>query len=183
MSKKGKTGLEWLLRESEAPAVGATPAPEAAPAPGSVPASASASAAAAVSEPISVDPSPEQPRSKPRSRTDKRAHLRAKVAPFEVRYRKGSEQVVAQGRDLSVGGAFIETTRFLPIGDVFQAQAVFADGRRLAIIAEVIWGTNGDTEKQLPAGLGVKFLDVDDKDVPYLKDLVAAASPSPPVTG
>lgn len=171
MAKKGKTGLEWLLRESDAPAASSPPAPEAPSAPARTVAPAPVPAA---------EPAREPTRSK--TKTDKRAHPRAKVAPFEVRYRKGSEQVVARGLNLSVSGAFVETTRFLPIGDVFQAQAVFADGRRLAIIAEVIWGTNGDPEKQTPPGLGVKFLDVDDKDVPYLKDLVAASGPSEPAT-
>ena len=169
MAKKGKTGLEWLLRESEAkePTSASTPA-------SSAPASAPPSTPDTL-HPSSPSSSPRPP-SSPRPKSDKRAHPRATVAPFEVRYRKGSEQVVARGLNLSISGAFVETTRFLPVGDVFQAQAVFADGRRLAIIAEVIWGTNGDDEKKTPAGLGVKFLDVDDKDLPYLKDLVAAAS-------
>lgn len=170
MSKKGKTGLEWLLRESEAKAAESRAEQE----------TAKKSRAAALEDPVysgaKFMEAPAAPVEKPaKSKKEKRTHPRVKV-PFEVRYRKGSEQVVAQGIDLSIGGAFFETTRFLPIGDVFQAQAVFPDGRRLAIIAEVIWGTNGDEEKKQPPGLGVKFLDVDDKDLPYLKDLIAAAA-------
>lgn len=179
MSKKGKTGLEWLLRESEAKAAASRAEQE----------TAKKSRAAALEDPgysgakvteapaaPKVTEAPAAPVERPaKSKKEKRTHPRVKV-PFEVRYRKGSEQVVAKGINLSIGGAFFETTRFLPIGEVFQAQAVFPEGRRLAIIAEVIWGTNGDEEKKQPPGLGVKFLDVDDKDLPYLKDLIAAAT-------
>lgn len=104
-----------------------------------------------------------------------RAHPRAEVR-FEVRFRKGSDGLVAAGRNLSMGGFFVETTRLLPEGEVFQAQLVFPAraGRKLSVIAEVMWGTTGEPEdlERLPPGMGCKFLDVDDKDAPFIQEVV-----------
>lgn len=104
-----------------------------------------------------------------------RAHPRVNVA-FDVRYRKGAEQVIAKGRNVSVGGFFVETAKLLPEGEVFQAQLVFEGPRKVSVIAEAMWGSGGDPEnpERFPSGMGCKFLDVDDKDVPFLQGLVDA---------
>ena len=43
------------------------------------------------------------------------------------------------------------------------------------MIAEVIWLSAGDAENptRYPPGMGLKFLDVDDKDLPFLDGLLA----------
>src|SRR5437870_3222469 len=106
-SRKGSTGLEWLLREADTPA----------------PAADEAQKTEASSEPWKVqEPAKREPGLK---NADKRAHRRATV-PCEVRYKKGSEQISGRCHSLSLGGFFVETTKFLPDGEVFQAQIVFS---------------------------------------------------------
>ena len=192
-SKKGSTGLEWLLREADKPA--AEPARERRapqPDPG-VPVPPSEEKP----EPWQVQPVTEIRAPAPavldtppkgsatvapstKSGRDNRVHPRAPVA-CEVRYKKGGEQIVAKGRNVSMGGFFVETTKYLPTGDVFQAQIVFPDetggAKRLAVIAEVIWATAGDPGDlaKFPPGMGAKFLDVDDTDKPFLKSKIDAA--------
>lgn len=105
-----------------------------------------------------------------------RAHPRAR-ASFEVRYRKGAEQVVGKGRNVSTGGFFVETAKLLPEGEVFQAQLLFEGPRKMSVIAEAMWISAGDPEnpERFPSGMGCKFLDVDDKDIPFVRGIVDAA--------
>ena len=120
-----------------------------------------------------VPAAPESAASKAR---DLRAQPRA-VLQFEARYKKGSETVLGIGRNVSRAGMFVETKKFLPDADVFQLQLFFAEphNRRLSVIAEVIWASLGDPDDPArhPAGMGLKFLDVDDSDVVFLKSLAA----------
>lgn len=104
-----------------------------------------------------------------------RGHPRAR-ATFEARFKKGSDAIAAAGRNVSMGGFFVETTKMLPDGEVFQAQLVFPD-RKLSVIAEVMWCTLGDAEnlERFPPGMGCKFLDVDDRDVPFLQGVIDAS--------
>jgi hypothetical protein len=198
--RKGATGLEWLLEEAakpepaketappagdDAPAVAgddvAAPEP-AAPAEEPEPWAVIGLAAAIPSSPppdtgpnALVAPIPDSARTLAKSKRDARANPRT-AANYEVRYRKGGEAVVARGRNIGRGGMFFETTRFLPAGDVFQAQLAFPDreNRRMSVIAEVIWASHGDPDdkEKTPPGMGVKFLDIDDRDLPFLAALV-----------
>ena len=124
----------------------------------------------AVEKKIAPEPAPAKAR-------DLRTQPRA-VIVFEARYKKGSEAIVGHGRNVSRAGMFVETKKFLPDGEVFQLQLVFAEpnSRRLSVIAEVIWASLGDPEDlaRHPPGMGLKFLDVDDKDVPFLVSLLPA---------
>lgn len=167
-SRKGKTGLEWLLREADAKPQGAETIPAA---PGSVPAPSAPEPWAKTDAPAPSAAAADMHRKNANRRTSPRVKV-----TFEVRYKKGSEQITATGANVSLGGFFFETKKFLPLGDVFQAQLVFPvhANRRLAVIAEVIHA--GDD------GIGAKFLDVDDKDRPFLAELVASNPPLDPPT-
>lgn len=172
-SRKGSTGLEWLLREADVP----PPSAEESPAPGG---GEPANGEAANGEPWRVtEPAKRDPAVPGLKNANSRAHPRAKVTA-EIRFKKGSEQISGRCVNLSMGGFFVETTKFLPNGEVYQAQIVFpseSGNRRLAVIAEVIWATQGDPAdpQAHPSGMGSKFLDVDDKDRPFLKEQIDKA--------
>ena len=114
--------------------------------------------------------------------TGTRAHPRVLVR-FEVRYKKGAEAVVAFAKNLSLGGFFVATNKFLPLSEIFQVQLVFADhgNRKMSVICEVIWSSAGDPDdlENFPAGMGCKFLDIDDKDLPFLAEVVEGAKDRP----
>lgn len=106
-----------------------------------------------------------------------RAFPRVNV-PFEARFKKGSDAVTASGRNVSIGGFFVETKKLLPEGEVFQAQLFFTQrDRKLSVIAEVMWATMGDPEdtERFPPGMGCKFLDVDERDAPFIQGLIDSA--------
>lgn len=104
-----------------------------------------------------------------------RAYPRAN-AVFETRFKKASEALTGRGRNVSMGGFFVETTKMLPDGEVFQAQLVFPE-RKLSVIAEVMWSTTGDPEnlERFPPGMGCKFLDIDERDAPFLQGVIDAS--------
>ena len=99
-------------------------------------------------------------------------------ASFDVRFKKGSDAATASGRNVSIGGFFVETKKLLPEGEVFQAQLFFPKReRKLSVIAEVMWATAGDLENldRFPPGMGCKFLDVDERDLPFIQGVIDEA--------
>lgn len=106
-----------------------------------------------------------------------RAFPRANV-PFEVRFKKASDSATGNGRNVSIGGFFVETKKLLPEGEVFQAQLFFPKReRKMSVIAEVMWATSGDPEdpERFPPGMGCKFLDVDERDTPFVQGVIDEA--------
>ena len=170
-------GEEIAAREVDEPADDASPA-----AAGDEP-SASFDSSIAAEEPSVPPPSVEDPLGAVTERHKKavssgrstRAHPRAK-AVFDVKYKKANEPVTGKGRNVSLGGFFVETTKQLPEGEVFSAQ-LFFDQRKLSVIAEVMWQTMGDPDDldRFPPGVGCKFLDIDERDVPFLKGVIDAS--------
>ena len=92
--------------------------------------------------------------------------------------KKGSDSATESGRNVSTGGFFVETKKLLPEGEVFQAQLFFTKKeRKLSVIAEVMWVTAGDPENldRFPPGMGCKFLDVDERDAPFIQGVIDEA--------
>jgi uncharacterized protein (TIGR02266 family) len=106
---------------------------------------------------------------------DIRADVRVE-ASFRVRYSTLDQLVVAYGRDLSKGGMYLTTTRFLPINAVLRIQLELPESSRvLSIIARVAYVRSED-ESGKPAGMGVQFLDISNQDVTELARFISAQS-------
>src|SRR5262245_2626745 len=85
-------------------------------------------------------------------------------AAFRVRYRSIDQLVVALTHDLSRGGLFMRTTRFLPVNAIVRVTLDLPDeGGELPLICRVAYvrGEAEATESGKPAGMGVEFLDLD----------------------
>ena len=84
-------------------------------------------------------------------------------AAFRVRYRSVDELVVALTHDLSRGGLFMRTARFLPINAIVRVHLELPDGGgELPVICRVAF-VRADAEAAAmgkPAGMGVEFLDL-----------------------
>lgn len=65
----------------------------------------------------------------------------------------GSNFYGAHGRDISVGGLFIETTTFLPLGSKITVELALR-GARHVLPAEVVWSVE---HEEGHVGLGVQF--------------------------
>lgn len=84
-------------------------------------------------------------------------------AAFRVRYRSIDQLVVALTHDLSRGGLFMRTERFLPINAVVRVHLELPDdGGDVPVICRVAY-VRGEDEAEAsgkPAGMGVEFLDL-----------------------
>ena len=84
-------------------------------------------------------------------------------AGFRVSYRTLDELVVAYTRDLSRGGLFLKTQRFLPINAVILLSLELPEGGgEVPVIARVAYVRDPQTARAQgkTAGMGIQFLDV-----------------------
>lgn len=95
--------------------------------------------------------------------SDSRRNGRIEAA-FRVRYRSVDDLVDALTQDLSRGGTFIRTRRFLPINAVVRVNLELPDGiGDVALVCRVAFvrGEAEAAELEKPAGMGLEFLDLD----------------------
>jgi uncharacterized protein (TIGR02266 family) len=115
---------------------------------------------------------------------DARAEGRVQAA-FRVHYQSIDQLVVALTNDLSRGGLFMCTARFLPINAVVRVHLELPEGGgELAVLCRVAF-VRGEAEAERtgkPAGMGVEFLDFDPARIAELERFVAAHR-SEPATG
>jgi uncharacterized protein (TIGR02266 family) len=103
-------------------------------------------------------------------------------AAFRVRYRSIDELVVALTHDLSRGGLFMRTERFLPINGIVRVHIELPDGGgELPVICRVAF-VRGEAEAAAtgkPAGMGVEFLDLGAERLAQLERFVAERALQP----
>ncbi len=83
----------------------------------------------------------------------------------------------AYSADISAGGLFIKTEKPLPEGSRFNLK-LNVPGRTepIQLMAEVMWSRQADAGKaERPAGMGVKFCEIADKNHRFIKKYVADA--------
>ncbi|GMV44438.1 MAG: hypothetical protein AMXMBFR64_61540 [Myxococcales bacterium] len=77
-------------------------------------------------------------------------------------------------QNISAGGLFIATHAFLPIGDMFVLTFCLPGADTLfCLTCEVRWVRQADMGPGLPAGMGVRFLDVTPQQEALIDDYIA----------
>ena len=108
----------------------------------------------------------------------RRAHRVA--AAFRVRYRTVDELVVALTQDLSRGGLFMRTERFLPVNAIVRVHLDLPDGGgQLPVICRVAFVRSPDeaAAQGKSSGMGVEFLDLGPERLAELERFVAERVP------
>lgn len=100
-----------------------------------------------------------------------RQHPRVPYA-VEVEFRTASSFLLAYSLNLSRGGLFVETTTDLPIGAPLTLSLQAPDAGRVTIAGEVEW-RRAEADEHGPAGLGVRFVQLDDTLGAVIDRLVA----------
>ena len=98
---------------------------------------------------------------------DQRTHTRAKVLSMTVRYKSATvdDFIEVHSHNVSRGGIFIKTKQPFPPGTLLKFEIRLADDAAvLAGVGRVVWKRDeaGDSPDD-PAGMGVKFIKLDDK--------------------
>jgi uncharacterized protein (TIGR02266 family) len=97
-------------------------------------------------------------------------------AAFRVRYHSIDQLVVALTHDLSRGGLFMRTARFLPVNAVVRVHVELPEGGgEIALVCRVAF-VRGEAEAAAsgkPSGMGVEFLDFDAARMAELTQFIA----------
>lgn len=107
---------------------------------------------------------------------DTRKDPRAKVLSMTVRYKSATvdEFIEHHSHDVSRGGIFIKTPSPFPPGTLLKFEIRIQDEQSvLAGVGRVVWKRDaGESGTESPAGMGVKFIKIDDKSKGLIQRLV-----------
>jgi len=112
---------------------------------------------------------------------DKREHERVE-ANFLVRSTMLGSADDLPGVDVSRGGLFVKTLRFLPLNAVVHLTIRLPEGEELPATCRVVFVRDLQEARRsgAPAGMGLELLDIADQHRPALERLIASGTPQPP---
>src|SRR5580704_11967781 len=97
---------------------------------------------------------------------DTRKDRRVKIVSLNVRYKSATvdEFIENHAHDVSRGGIFIKTGNPFPPGTLLKFEIRLAsDQAVIAGVGRVVWKRDaGQSKGELPAGMGVKFIKIDE---------------------
>jgi uncharacterized protein (TIGR02266 family) len=97
-------------------------------------------------------------------------------ATFRVCYRSIDELLVAYSSDLSKGGMFLQSERFLPVNAVLRVQLELEPGAAdIPIICRVVYVRDEKTARAVgkPTGMGIEFLDLTNECLQLIEAFIA----------
>ena len=107
---------------------------------------------------------------------DTRKDPRAKVLTMTVRYKSATldEFIEHHSYDVSRGGMFIKTPSPFPPGTLLKFEVkIAADQKVIQGVGRVVWKRDSETQADVrPAGMGVKFIKIDDASRKVIDTLV-----------
>jgi len=107
---------------------------------------------------------------------DTRKDPRAKVLTMTVRYKSATldEFIEHHSYDVSRGGMFIKTPSPFPPGTLLKFEVkIAADQKVIQGVGRVVWKRDSETQPDVrPAGMGVKFIKIDDASRKVIDALV-----------
>jgi uncharacterized protein (TIGR02266 family) len=112
---------------------------------------------------------------------ERRKHARTKVPGMRVTYEDASGQRAdAEVLDIGAGGLFVRCDRPVPEGKGLSVElAFFGERDRLSALGRVVW-VRIETGADGPAGMGVRFVDVEATVLYRIEQLVASRERTPP---
>src|SRR5664280_2868592 len=103
---------------------------------------------------------------------------RAKVLSMTVRYKSATldEFIEHHSHDVSRGGMYIKTPQPFPPGTLLKFEVkIAADQKLMQGVGRVVWRRESDDASEAhPAGMGVKFIKIDDDSKDVIDQLVTA---------
>lgn len=115
---------------------------------------------------------------------DRRGSKRAHISGVRVTYESASgERVEADALDLSTGGLFVRTSTPLGVGKRITLDIqVVGEPAAWSALGRVVW-VRPQSAPGMPAGMGVKLIDVEDAVVAAIDLLVETREPTSPGVG
>ncbi len=114
---------------------------------------------------------------------ERREESRAEVE-IEVRYRTAQEFLAAYSRNISGGGIFIRTQQPLPLNQsVLLRFTLPGIAHHFQVRGVVVWANPVSVRSSFPAGMGIKFLQVEPKEQQLIADYIKQAKGPGPAAG
>lgn len=115
---------------------------------------------------------------------ERRGSKRAHISGVRVTYESASgERVEADALDLSTGGLFVRTSSPLGVGKRITLDIqIVGEPSAWSALGRVVW-VRPQSAPGMPAGMGVKLIDVDDAVVAAIDLLVETREPTSPGVG
>jgi uncharacterized protein (TIGR02266 family) len=101
----------------------------------------------------------------------RRKHPRANIN-WPVSMETSNGTIVAEVKDISLGGAFICCKQPVPLGEVFHLTMTGPDNEPVTATAEVVWSNvNVPNEKVINRGMGVRFIKMSDRHIQLVRQI------------
>jgi uncharacterized protein (TIGR02266 family) len=95
---------------------------------------------------------------------EKRRSLRVPLFVLEIKWKKYNEVFIGRMQNISIGGLFMSTERPLHAGERFPIEFVLPDNKtKVSCTGEVTWTRLYASEGAGSEGIGIRFLDLDDR--------------------
>ena len=105
---------------------------------------------------------------------EKRQYPRVDIT-YPVKMETSQGTIEAETKNLSLGGAFICCQKPLALGENFSLTIDTPYHQPLTVNAEVVWSnTNVPDDKVVNRGMGIRFLQITEKDREFLDQLISA---------
>jgi len=102
---------------------------------------------------------------------EKRKHPRADIN-WPVSMETSDGPVVAEVKNISLGGAFICCMKPLRLREVFRLTMIGPDNEPVMATAEVVWSNvNVPKEKVINRGMGVRFINMSDRHIQLVRQV------------
>ncbi len=111
---------------------------------------------------------------------EKRRDLRSPLFIVEVKCKRYDKVFIAQAKNISIGGMLMAGDRIPKVGERFPIEFVLPDGKtRIDCTGEVVWTKHHGSEGSGADGVGVRFVDLDDKKMKAIEHWIKRQE-SPP---
>jgi uncharacterized protein (TIGR02266 family) len=102
----------------------------------------------------------------------RRKHPRANIN-WPVSMETSNGTIVAEVKNISLGGAFIYCEQPLLLGEVFCLTMTGPDNEPVTATAEVVWSNvNVPNEKVINRGMGVRFIKMSDRHIQLMRQIL-----------
>ncbi len=115
----------------------------------------------------------------PERRDDSRAEVEV-----EVRYRTAQEFLAAYSRNISGGGIFLRTQQPLPLNQTVLLRFTLPGvTHQFQVHGVVVWANPASVRSSFPAGMGIKFLEIEPKDQQLIAEFIKQTKGPTPAAG
>jgi uncharacterized protein (TIGR02266 family) len=112
---------------------------------------------------------------------ERRRNLRAPIPVRRLKVGGSGNVFFGYAGDISASGMFISTVNPRRRGEQFSLQfSLPGQAAPISVTAEVVWIREHSAGEEFPPGMGIRFLEIDERAAAAIRDFVAAGRSDPP---